>query len=341
MATPATSSRILPKSNFHNANATTNTVAQVGSLVAPDAVSPEASPAYQQNEDFQHPDHVIPPRDYAGFETLVIVCCHGIFHPDASSPEFPLYSPHDENNWHLADFQKSNPDTGKPGEQETFLAHTLAGIHVLIGELSPEVPNKTLLVMSGGPTKHSLTPLSEARSYYHAALAQAMAQGEHGGGQAHQLFSRGRILLEEHATDSFQNLLFSILLFRRTTGRYPKQIRVITHAFKARRFLDLHAPAIRWPSDRIQVQGIDPVMSGSEREHTVNGENKHGYTPWLEDPLGTGDVLASKRRNRGWDEQAVEHLVEGLEDSVRELVMGTVPEHLPWASAAVEDGVAQ
>ncbi|KAF2449244.1 hypothetical protein P171DRAFT_460591 [Karstenula rhodostoma CBS 690.94] len=309
MAPPATASKILPKSNFHN--------------------------------DFEHPDHVIPPRDYAGFENLVVVCCHAIFHPDASSSNFPIYSPHDEENWHLADFQKSNPDTGKPGEQETFLAHTLAGIDVLIGEWSPDVPKRTLLVMSGGPTKRSLTPLSEARSYYHAALAQELAQGNHGGGRAHQLFSRGRILLEEQATDSFQNLLFSILLFRRTTGRYPRQIRVITHAFKARRFLDLHARAIRWPSERILVQGIDPVMSGAEREQTIKGEEKHGITPWLDDPLGTGDVLASKRRNRGWDEQVAEQLVEGLEDSVKELIRGTVPERLPWQLAAVEDGVAQ
>ncbi|OAG12335.1 uncharacterized protein CC84DRAFT_113303 [Paraphaeosphaeria sporulosa] len=331
MATPATPSRILPKSNFHNANAATNT----GVSIAPDAESKGASLAYQRNNDFEHPDHVIPPPDYTGFENLVIVCCHGIFHPDASSPDFPLYSPHDENNWYLADFQKSNPETGKPGEQETFLAHALAGIDALIGELSPDVPNRTLLVMSGGSTKPSLTPLSEARSYYHAALAHELAEGNRGGGRTYQLFSKGRILLEEHAADSFQNLLFSILLFRQTTGRYPKQIRVITHAFKARRFLDLHAPSIRWPSERIQVQGIDPVMSGAEREQTIRGEEKHGFAPWLQDQLGTGDFLASKRRNRGWDEQVAEQLAEGLEVSAKEVVKGTVPEHLPWESTVV------
>lgn len=338
MAAPATPSRILPTSNFHKANAATDTDAPVEIA---DTVPTGLSPAYQQNEDFEHPDHVIPPRDYAGFESLVIVCCHGIFHPDASSSEFPLYSPHDENNWHLADFQKSNLDTGKPGEQETFLAHILAGIDVLNSEWSPDVPKKTLLVMSGGPTKPSLTALSEARSYYHAALAQELAQGNHGGGRTHQLYSRGRILLEEHATDSFQNLLFSILLFRQVTGRYPKSIRVITHAFKARRFLDLHAPAIRWPSERIQVQGIDPVMSGAEREQTIKGEEQHGFTPWLDDPLGTDEVLASKRKSRGWDEQVAERLVEGLEDSVKELVKGIVPKGLPWEPEDAEDDIAR
>jgi hypothetical protein len=337
MAAPATPSRILPKSNFHNATAATNT--DVGASIAPDALPTAPSPAYQPNEAFQHPDHHVPPRDYAGFETLVIVCCHAIFRPDALSPAFPLHSPYDENNWHLAPFQRSNPDTGKPGEQETFVAHVAAGIAILKSEWSPEVPKRTLLVLSGGPTKPSLTPLSEARSYYSAALAQELAQGAHGGGRTHQLFSKGRILLEEHATDSFQNLLFSILLFRRTTGRYPKQIRLITHAFKARRFLELHAPAVNWPPEKIQVQGIDPVMSKAEREETVLGEEKYGYAPWVKDPLGTGDVLASKRRDRGWDEQEAERLVEGLEDSVKALVKGSILGPLPWESAAlVESG---
>ncbi|KAJ4295522.1 hypothetical protein N0V90_007535 [Kalmusia sp. IMI 367209] len=328
MAAPATPSRILPRSNFHAANTPTTTERLVGASKPPDA-EPLATPAYQEAEDFTHPDHVIPPQSYAGIENLVIICCHAIFHPDPLSPDFPLHAPFDENNWYLAPFQRSNPETGKPGEHETFVAHALAGVDVLSSGPSAEA---TLLVMSGGPTKGSLTSLSEARSYYHAALAQELAQGNQGGGRASQLFSKGRILLEEHATDSFQNLIFSILLFRRTTGRYPKQVRVITHAFKAKRFLDLHAPAIRWPSERIQVQGIDPVMSSVEREETVEGEEQYGYAPWLEDPLGIGKVLASKRRDRGWDENMAKQLAEGLEDSVKKLLEGTISEALPWDS---------
>ncbi|KAK3210257.1 hypothetical protein GRF29_44g2152842 [Pseudopithomyces chartarum] len=331
MAAPATPSRILPKSNFHTVNAATNARAVSSS----NPTYTNASPPYQINENFTPPDHIVPPPDYSGFENLVIVCCHGIFHPDASSSDFPLHSPYDEKNWHLAPFQRSNPGTSKPGEQETFVAHALAGIDALTNELSPDVPNKTLLAFSGGPTKSSLTSLSEARSYYHAVLAQELARGNIGGGQAHELLSKGRILLEEHATDSFQNLLFSILLFRRTTGHYPSHIRVITHAFKAKRFLNLHAPAILWPAERIQVQGIDPIMSSAELEETVDGEQRYGYAPWLEDPLGTGELLAGKRRKRGWDGQFASQLTEGLEDSVKALCLGTVSEQLPWSMAAV------
>ncbi|PVH91556.1 hypothetical protein DM02DRAFT_482540, partial [Periconia macrospinosa] len=267
--------------------------------------------------------------NFDGVDYLVIVCCHGIFHPDASAPDFPAHTPHDERNWHLAPFQKSNPETGKPGEHETFLAHVLAGCDALRnGPLARG--DRAVLMLSGGATKQTLTSLSEARSYYHAALAHELMRGSRGEGGVQSLFKRDRLLLEEHATDSLQNLLFSILLFRRKTGRYPKQIRIITHAFKARRFLELHAPAIKWPSHRVQVQGIDPIMSKTDLEETIKGEQEHGFAPWLEDPLGTGEKLGRKRKQRGWDETTASRLVEGLEEPVKALMNGTVSEDLPW-----------
>jgi hypothetical protein len=147
-----------------------------------------------------------------------------------------------------------------------------------------------------------------------------------------RFFSKGYILLEEQATDSFQNLLFSILLFRKATGKYPEQIRIITHAFKAKRFLELHAPAIRWPKDRVQVQGIDPVMGSAELESTLRGEEQNGYTAWKDDPMGTGDLLDGKRKLRGWDaSQAAKHFKD-LEDSVKELYQGTASDDLPWTT---------
>jgi hypothetical protein len=148
----------------------------------------------------------------------------------------------------------------------------------------------------------------------------------------YSLYHKGYILLEEQATDSFQNLLFSILEFRKATGNYPKQIRVITHAFKAKRFLELHAPAIRWPKERIQCQGIDPVMSNDALQSTLRGEEEHGYTAWKSDPMGTGDVLGRKRQLRGWDASKAAKHFEDLEDSVKELFQGTVSDQLPWIS---------
>jgi hypothetical protein len=146
----------------------------------------------------------------------------------------------------------------------------------------------------------------------------------------YSFYNKGHILLEEEATDSFQNLLFSILLFRKATGRYPRHIRVITHAFKARRFLELHAPTIKWPKNRIQVQGIDPVMTQDALTSTLLGEEKSGYAAWAEDPMGTGDVLDGKRQLRGWDASTGAKHFKGLEDSVKELFQGIVSDQLPW-----------
>lgn len=292
------------------------------------------------NPNFEHPDQLEAsgPKYNKNIEDLVIVCCHAIYHPDVEAPNFPTHNPHDEDNWHLAPFQKSDLATGKPGEHETFLAHIQASLDIMTtgpnATWKEDVPwnqDKTILVFSGGATKQDLTLLTEARSYYHAALAQELSQGHIGGGRAHQLYSKGRILLEEYATDSYQNLLFSILLFRQTIGRYPKNIRVITHAFKSKRFLELHAPAIHWPMDRIHVQGLDPVMSIAEVESTLEGEAKFGYGPWKQDPLGTGSVLSGKRKQRGWKDKQAEILTQGLEESVKSLLQGEYSKELPWA----------
>lgn len=285
-----------------------------------------------ENPDFTHPDHVIPAPSHPNAENLIIVCCHAIFLPDADTAEFPLHSPYHEPNWLLAPFQKSDKETGKPGEHETFLGHVKAGLDVLNVGVDAEHPPNSLLVFSGGATQRDRTSMSEARSYYHAALAEELADGHMHGGRARRLYSKGYILLEEDATDSFQNLLFSIVKFRKATGKYPKQIRVITHAFKTKRFLELHAPTIQWPKERIQVQGLDPVMSIDELENISQGEKQHGYAPWSSDPFGQGQFLNNKRNQRGWDESRVAKLEEGLEDSVRELLHGKMPDTLPWCS---------
>lgn len=120
------------------------------------------------------------------------------------------------------------------------------------------------------------------------------------------------------------------MLFRKATGKYPKQIRVITHAFKAKRFLELHAPTIKWPKNRIQVQGIDPVMPKDALRSTLLGEEKSGYAAWEQDPMGTGDLLGGKRQVRGWNASTGAKHFKDLEDSVKDLFQGIVSDELPW-----------
>lgn len=76
-----------------------------------------------------------------------------------------------------------------------------------------------------------------------------------------------RATTEDHALDSFQNLLFSIARFREYTGRYPTKITVVGYEFKRSRFTNLHRAAIRWPRDRFYYIGVDP-----ENEHAMNAQ---------------------------------------------------------------------
>ncbi|EON69514.1 hypothetical protein W97_08774 [Coniosporium apollinis CBS 100218] len=265
--------------------------------------------------------------------TLIVVCCHAFYVPNGPNPILPhesdpnLANPYLESNWHLKPFQRS--PFAKPGEHETFIQHILAGLQAILHGQSAD---DCVLVFSGGQTERSIRPLSEAASYWNAARGVLrQTSGEHQISLLLSLRGKSRILLEEHATDSYQNLLFSIIAFRKAWGCYPKSVRVVTHAFKAKRFMALHARAIRWPEHRFQVQGIDPIMSYSELELTKRGEEINAYGQFLNDLYGTKLAHSLKRKERGWDEceEAFKRWVaefgkpteQGLDDSaVKELL---------------------
>lgn len=143
---------------------------------------------------------------------------------------------------------------------------------------------------------------------------------------------------ETHATDSHQNLLLSIIHFHHLTSRYPTHITLITHAFKLSRFHDIHVPAIRWPSHRIRLIGIDPPEHVTLRAVLEKGERERGYGVWRGDVYGVGEMLGRKRAVRGWIEgmEAVVGVGEG--EGVRELLgwrggesgVEIYPGRLPW-----------
>jgi len=243
---------------------------------------------------------------FARFTELVIVCCHATYIGDGPN------GCGDENQWLLQDFQKSNAKTGKPSEPETFMAHIVAG------SVMGEFHRKALLIFSGGRTTRS--ERTEAESYAMAWINRGCLQ----------------YALEDLATDSFQNLLFSILKFHELTGRYPHQVTVITHAFKERRFLELHAPAIKWPPQRIRVHGINPPFSLEELEETRRGEHQRGFKLFSEDPYGAHSPLADKRRERNWNPHDIARLTQ--DEAVQWLLRWTGGEtrrevflgRLPW-----------
>lgn len=125
---------------------------------------------------------------------------------------------------------------------------------------------------------------------------------------------------ETIATDSYQNLLFSILHFHTLTSSYPTHITLISHAFKRARFLDLHCRAIRWPLSKITYIGIDPPEDVTPRKELEIGERERGYGVWEGDLYGVGSVLGGKREKRGWEGCGSEVVGKGKEGSVNGLL---------------------
>lgn len=246
-------------------------------------------------------------------KNLIIVCCHSTYTGDGND--------FSESQWILAPFQRSDSEKGKPSEHEAFIAHILAGEQALHND------PYGLLIFSGGRTTNA--PLSEAESY------MAVLKGRKDASERW----KDAIYEEKYATDSYQNLLFSILFFRNKTGAYPEHITVVTHAFKERRFLELHGPAIKWPAYRIRVQGINPPFTLDDLQQTQAGERKNGYVPFEHDPYGVNEPLSGKRERRHWTPGSVEMLAfEGLEPQVERLLRwkggstgrDVFPEQLPW-----------
>eukprot|EP00252_Welwitschia_mirabilis_P024343 TRINITY_DN7186_c0_g1_i1.p1 TRINITY_DN7186_c0_g1~~TRINITY_DN7186_c0_g1_i1.p1 ORF type:complete len:319 (+),score=30.41 TRINITY_DN7186_c0_g1_i1:320-1276(+) len=147
----------------------------------------------------------------------------------------------DEGAWFLESYQRH------PGQAATFVEHIKVGVEVAGRD------KKALLLFSGGETRRDAGPRSEAQSYWSVA-------------DSHGWFGEGteiqkRALTEEHARDSFENLLFSICRFRELTGSYPINITVVGYDFKERRFAYLHRSALRFPRNRFYYVGTPPSLT--------------------------------------------------------------------------------
>ncbi|KAG6812541.1 hypothetical protein H0H92_002310 [Tricholoma furcatifolium] len=104
-------------------------------------------------------------------------------------------------------------------------------------------------IFRGGQTRAASTA-TEAESYMRLALAADVFHT----GSAPFL----RATTEDHALDSYQNLLFSIARFHEYSGRYPTKITVVGYEFKRARFTELHRAALRWPLANFHYIGVDP-----------------------------------------------------------------------------------
>jgi len=187
----------------------------------------------------------------------------------------------DDEEWILEPYQRGG------GRVAAFYQHIAAG-----AELARQ-DEHALLIFSGGQTRPTSTS-TEAESYMRLALAADLIPNLSALGLRAR--SVPRATTEDHALDSFQNLLYSIARFHEYTDRYPSHITVVGYEFKRRRFTELHRAAIRWPRERFHYIGID--AEGEELMKAQEGERLNGYLPYTIDTYGCHDMLLSKRRSR-------------------------------------------
>lgn len=238
-------------------------------------------------------------------KNLVMVAGHSVY--TSSSCE----KVDKEDAWYLESYQKH------PGQAATFVEHIEKGVELAAND------DEALLLFSGGETRKDAGPRSEAQSYWTVAEAK--------GWFGNQENVRQRALTEEHARDSFENLLFSVCRFRELTGLYPENITVVGYDFKEDRFVRLHRSAIKFPAARFFYSGTP--SSQTSIEAAMRGETLV-KAQFQEDPYGCIGTLHRKKIGRDPFHRSIPYPngcpeIEGLF-----LYCGvtTYPEALPWTS---------
>lgn len=198
---------------------------------------------------------------------LIVVCGHAVYvGKDSQRME-------DESSWFLESFQR--------GQLGTMLAHIQHGVELAAAD------NASLLLFSGGETRATAGPRSEAASYWEVAEANGWFGKPH---------VRQRAQLEAQARDSFENVLFSLCRFHELSGSYPERLTVVSFGFKRWRFEELHRAALRFPRSRFSFSGIDPPGLDPA---VLQGERTRSARPFELDPYGCTDpVLQRKRAER-------------------------------------------
>ena len=249
--------------------------------------------------------------DWMDLENLILVAGHAIYVGEKFD------DPTSDRSWCLEDFQK--------GEPPLYIEHIRHGV-----ELAAE-DRKALLLFSGGQTRYKAGPISEAQSYWMVAN-----HFDWWGATGACL----RTSTEEFARDSFENLLFGICRFFECVRNYPKEIRVVSWAFKQSRF-NLHREAINFPKSRFRFEGFN---NPEDLLSATSGEEKNAIIPFKRDPYGTeesslsrsskdtGTHLGDKRKERNPFNR--QHSYELSCHDLAKLLRHRGPQHyggaLPW-----------
>lgn len=206
---------------------------------------------------------------FAKMKNLVMVAGHSVYTSSRCEKV------EKEESWFLEPYQKNH------GQAATFVRHIETGVEIA------DWDDGALLLFSGGETRKDAGPRSEAQSYWTVAESR--------GWFGKQESVKWRALTEEHARDSFENLLFSVCRFRELTGAYPQNITVVSYDFKEERFAHLHRSAIRFPKERFSYAGTP--ASATSKAAAIKGEAMV-RAQFQMDPYGCLGSLRRKKLGR-------------------------------------------
>lgn len=240
---------------------------------------------------------------FANLSNLVMVAGHSVYTSSCGKVDR-------EDSWFLESYQKH------PGQAATFVAHIQEGVEIVSKD------DGALLLFSGGETRKNAGPRSEAQSYWAVAESKGWFSNEES--------VRWRALTEEHARDSFENLLFSVCRFRELTGKYPQNITVVSYDFKGERFANLHRSAISFPESRFFYSGTP--ASSTSKEAALKGESLV-RSQFQEDPYGCKGSLWRKKLGRDPFHRSIPYPngCPEIKDLFRYCGEAPYPGYLPWA----------
>ncbi|GAA5795636.1 hypothetical protein EDC94DRAFT_596074 [Helicostylum pulchrum] len=218
----------------------------------------------------------LPPLPLIEKHHAIIVAGHAIY----TGPD-QLQQTRLDSNWVLEPFQQG-------GQIHVFIEHIQKGIELLKRDTN------AVLIFSGGETRPKAGPRSEAFSYWQ--IAKILLDNDNSLTEKEKETLPARMITEEFAKDSHENLLFSICRFSEMTGNYPRSITVIGFEFKRQRFQDIHRYAIGYPLDQFEYIGIDP--SDAEAPDRERGELLNSFKPFQKDLYGCHSVLKQKKKDR-------------------------------------------
>jgi hypothetical protein len=247
---------------------------------------------------------------------LVLVAGHAVLDPHAESL---ARADRREDVWYLMDYQRHQD------MPQVLVSHIKRGVE------EASMDPGALLVFSGGQTRSQAGPHDEGSSYYRVAEHYKWWGREHRAGD-HAASVAQRTVTEDFATDSFQNLLFSICRFHELVGSYPSRITVVGFSFKMHRFASLHRAALRFPIDRFRYVGIEPPRHFDLAKAEL-GEKRNSLRPFEADPYGCNSaVLRDKRLERNPFRRTIPYSLScpDLRGLLEWCEPSTFPYPLPW-----------